>query len=229
MLEFFKSLFKKKENKEVSVIVETPSSKTKNYLDYNWTPVIEFETGGRAYYEKFLKHMTWPGGQSGITMGIGVDLGYIGKSEFRRYFSKYFTSEEIELIDTIIGLKGNAAKSALPTVKQIQLTWDNASEAFVNWTLPKFWKMTNELWPGLEQLTEKAQVALVSLVFNRGPSISGLTRTEMKNIKPLVINKDYKGIAEQIRSMKRLWVGKNMDGLLTRREKEAKMIEEGLA
>jgi GH24 family phage-related lysozyme (muramidase) len=51
----------------------------------------------------------------------------------------------------------------------------------------------------------------------------------MKNIAPLVINKDYKKIAEQIRSMKRLWIGKNLDGLLTRREKEAKMVEEGLA
>ena len=86
--------------------------------------------------------------------------------------------------------------------------------------------MTKELWPGLEELSERAQVALVSVVFNRGSSIAGPTRTEMKNIKPLVLNKDYKGIAEQIRSMKRLWVGKNMDGLLARREKEAKMIEE---
>ena len=47
----------------------------------------------------------------------------------------------------------------------------------------------------------------------------------MVNIKPLVIKKDYKGIAKEIRSMKRLWQGKNMEGLLKRREAEAKMVE----
>jgi GH24 family phage-related lysozyme (muramidase) len=47
----------------------------------------------------------------------------------------------------------------------------------------------------------------------------------MLNIKPLVLKKDYKGIAREIRSMKRIWEGKNMDGLIKRREEEAKMVE----
>jgi GH24 family phage-related lysozyme (muramidase) len=47
----------------------------------------------------------------------------------------------------------------------------------------------------------------------------------MVNIKDLVVNKDYKGIAKEIRSMKRLWEGKGLDGLLKRREKEANMVE----
>ena len=228
MFGFFKSLFAKKQSADI-VPFEEPKQKSKTYLDYNWAPVIEFETGGKSYYEKFLKRMTWPGGQSGITTGIGADLGYMSKEEFETYFSKYFTTEENKLIRSVIGLKGTTAKAALPTVKQIQLSWDNASEAFVGWTLPKFWKMTNNIWPGIEQLTERAQVALVSIVFNRGSSVAGSSRTEMKNIKQLVTNKDYKGIAEQIRSMKRLWIGKNMDGLLARREKEAKMIEEAIS
>ena len=221
-----KNFFIKETKTVTSKEILQPQSSSKSYLEYDWTPVIEFETGGRTYYEKFLKRLTWPKGQSGITMGIGADLGYMSQEEFQKFFSKYFTMEENKLIKNVIGLKGEKAKAALPEVRQIQLSWENASEAFVSWTLPKFWKMTKELWPGLEQLSEKAQVALVSVVFNRGSSIAGSTRTEMNNIKPLVLNKDYKGIAEQIRSMKRLWVGKNMDGLLARREKEATMIEE---
>jgi GH24 family phage-related lysozyme (muramidase) len=202
---------------------------TKTYLDYDWSSVIEFETGGRSYYEKFLKTLTWPKGQSGITMGIGADLGYMTKNEFKQYFSSYFTEEENTLIESVIGLKGTYAKSALPKVKHIKLSWENASEAFLKWTLPKFWKLANEIWPGLDQLNEKAQVALVSIVFNRGASVSGSSRMEMKNIQSLVAKKDYKEIANQIRSMKRLWVGKNLDGLLVRREKEALMVEDGLA
>jgi hypothetical protein len=91
--------------------------------------------------------------------------------------------------------------------------------------LPKFWSLTNALWPKIDELCEKAQIGLVSIVFNRGASTKGSSRTEMLNIKPLVLKKDYKGIAKEIRSMKRLWEGKNMDGLIKRREEEAKMVD----
>lgn len=205
---------------------ETLKEKTRTYLDYDWTPVIEFETGGRGYYEKFLKKLTWPKGQSGITMGIGADLGYMSKEEFETFFAQYFSAEENKLIKSVLGLKGSEAKVALSKVSHIELSWDDASKAFVQWTLPKFWKMANDLWPGLDQLREKAQIALVSLAFNRGTSITGPTRVEMKNIKLLVAIKDYKGIAEQVRLMKRLWVGKKLDGLLARRDKEAALIED---
>jgi len=66
---------------------------------------------------------------------------------------------------------------------------------------------------------------LVSIAFNRGTSTKGPSRVEMVNIRNLVANKDYKGIAKEIRSMKRLWEGKGLDGLLKIREQEAKMVE----
>jgi len=205
---------------------QTPSAnKKRTYLDYDWTSVVRFESGGKNYYEKFLKRMTWPGGESGITMGIGADLGYMSVEEFDKYFAKYFTPEEVNLLKSVIGLKASEARNVLMRVKHIELSWTNAHEAFINWTLPKFWRMANNLWPGLDQLKEEAQVALVSIVFNRGTSIAGSSRIEMKNIKELVIKKDYKGIAGQIRSMKRLWLNKNLDGLLSRRETEAIMVE----
>jgi GH24 family phage-related lysozyme (muramidase) len=47
----------------------------------------------------------------------------------------------------------------------------------------------------------------------------------MRNIKNLVPKKNYKSIAREIRSMKRLWLNKGLDGLLERREAEAKQIE----
>lgn len=199
--------------------------KEKTYLDYDWNPIIAFESGGEKYYNKFLKNMTWPKGASGITMGIGADLGHMSEKEFDTYFSKYFTNEESEKLKSTIGLKGDSAKNALFKVKNIELSWENASEAFVDWTLPKFWNLTNALWPKMDELCEKAQIGLVSIVFNRGASTKGSSRAEMLNIKPLVLKKDYKGIAREIRSMKRIWEGKNMDGLIKRREEEAKMVE----
>lgn len=197
----------------------------KNYLDYDWTPVINFESGGQSYYNKFLKNVTWPGGASGLTVGIGADLGYMTLAEFRIYFGKYFTVADQTKLIAGIGLKGQTAKAKLNSVKKIELSWENAMQAFINWTLPKFWKLSTTLWPGLDQLEEKAQVALVSIVFNRGTSTKGDSRKEMRNIGPLVLKKEYSSIAAEIRSMKRLWEGKKMDGLIRRREQEALMVE----
>jgi len=41
----------------------------------------------------------------------------------------------------------------------------------------------------------------------------------------LVPKKEYKEIANEIRKMKRLWIDKNMDGLVKRREAEARLVE----
>ena len=54
--------------------------------------------------------------------------------------------------------------------------------------------------------------------------MKGDSRKEMRNIRAYVQEKNYKKIAQEIRNMKRLWVGKNLDGLLTRREAEASLM-----
>ncbi len=46
----------------------------------------------------------------------------------------------------------------------------------------------------------------------------------MAAIKPLVVQQDYAGIAQQIQNMKRLWQGKGLSGLLKRRDDEADMV-----
>ena len=74
-------------------------------------------------------------------------------------------------------------------------------------------------------MTADAQSMLLSLVFNRGSSLSGSRRREMKAIQPLVIEKDLRGIAEQIKLVKRLWDRSILPGLHIRRDAEAEMIE----
>ena len=40
---------------------------------------------------------------------------------------------------------------------------------------------------------------------------------------------DLADIAKQLRAMKRLWVGKGLDGLIARREAEARLVEQSAA
>ncbi len=52
---------------------------------------------------------------------------------------------------------------------------------------------------GFEEWPADVQGGLVSLVFNRGTSMEGDRRREMRVNRDLVPQKDVKGIAEQIR------------------------------
>ena len=46
----------------------------------------------------------------------------------------------------------------------------------------------------------------------------------MPNIKRHVIDQDLDAIAAELKSMRRLWVGKGLDGLLKRRDREAALV-----
>jgi GH24 family phage-related lysozyme (muramidase) len=64
---------------------------------------------------------------------------------------------------------------------------------------------------------------MVSLVFNRGTSLKGSSRSEMLELKNIIASeKNYEKMASLFRSMKRLW-DKN-SGLVGRREREAELI-----
>jgi GH24 family phage-related lysozyme (muramidase) len=196
---------------------------SKNYKDFDWSPIINWESGGRAYYEKYLNKFTWPGGASGPTIMIGIDCGYYTKQELGQIFS-FLPREQQELIKNASGKTGAAGKAYTATLKGINIGWDKAIEVFESLTLPKFYNLTLKTWPGTETLCENAQVALTSIIFNRGSSLKGDSRKEMRAIGTLVTEKDYKAIAEQITAMKRLWRNKGLDGLLKRRDEEAKLV-----
>jgi GH24 family phage-related lysozyme (muramidase) len=67
----------------------------------------------------------------------------------------------------------------------------------------------------------------VSLVYNRGASMRGMTRTEMRVIRDECLpNRDHICIAHNIRSMCRLWEGTPVGpGLCRRRHAEADLAE----
>ena len=39
--------------------------------------IVEFEVGNKKYYESKCKSPIWPGGSSGVTIGIGYDLAHV--------------------------------------------------------------------------------------------------------------------------------------------------------
>lgn len=186
--------------------------------------IVTEETGGRAYYEKVYKStFTWPGGYSGPTAMVGIDIGYYTEEEIDKIFKPLTDSGELSLIRGGRGLKGLNAKDYTVKLKGITFTWEEAIQTFKEFILPKFTKLTERAFPGVAELSENAQAAMVSLVFNRGASFKGSSRTEMLELKNIIASsKDYKAMEAQFKSMKRLW--DKTSGLVGRRDREAAFL-----
>ncbi len=175
--------------------------------------ILEFEVGGgENYYNKFLKNPAWPEGQSGVTIGVGYDLGYVNKTEFSEDW-KDLPKETFDRLYKVVGIKGYNAKNLIRGLKDISIPWELSLKVFNNKTVTKFYNLTRQTFPNFDNLPEDAKGGLVSLVFNRGNSLEGDRRREMKLIRDgmkLVSVYDQKAlsfIANQKRKMKRIWIG----------------------
>lgn len=191
--------------------------------------IINHEVGGgQAYYNQRLIHPVWPGEASGVTIGIGYDLGYNTQAEFEADWGTLLPRDDLARLRGCLGSKGRAASALLPGVRDISVPWSAAQTVFFAKSVPRFYRLALEAFPGMERLHGDAQGALVSLVFNRGTSMTDSkkkpgNRREMRAIRDLVPQGDLRGIAAQFRSMKRLWNPRS--GLIRRREDEAQLVE----
>ena len=191
--------------------------------------IIQHEVGGRAVYERKYQKPIWAGGESGVTIGLGYDCGYVNEKQFFADWAG-LNLNFINALRPVIGLKGQQAKVMLKgEVLNVKIPYNMAYEVFVKCSIPRYFAMTKKIYPDLETLNEDTQGALVSMVYNRGAKIEGDSRKEMKAIVDLVAKQDYEGIAEQIEMSKRLWENRGMDGLVIRREAEADMIRDSIA
>ena len=188
--------------------------------------LVKHEISSETYYRKFLSHPVWPGGSSGITIGIGYDLGYASEQQIRKDWGDKLMEIDLEKLIVIAGLKQEVAKQALHGVKSIPVPLESAQRVFYESTLIRYAASTLKTYPGVEKLFPDAQAGLLSLIYNRGTSLKGSRRKEMFEIKALIVQEDYAGIAQQIRAMKRLWKDKGLDGLLKRRDDEARLVSQ---
>ncbi|HYW70776.1 MAG TPA: hypothetical protein VE961_07065 [Pyrinomonadaceae bacterium] len=194
--------------------------------------IVDFEVGGgeKYYNQQGLDHPIWPQEESGVTIGVGYDLGYNSPEEISSEWAPQIPDADLQRLLACAGKKGPAAHAALPAVKSISIPWAAAFEVYEAVTIPKTTDQTRAAFPGFDDLDPNCQGALVSLVFNRGASMKGDRRIEMRAIRDLVPQKDYEGIAQQILNMKRLWKGTSIEnGMNRRRDAEAALVRQSQA
>lgn len=198
--------------------------------------IVACEVSGPHTYEKRYRGAIWPRGRSGVTIGVGYDLGYVTKKEFSSEWLDYTTPTVIKALETACGVTGIAARDLLPKLPSISIPFKSAYDQFSQQVLPRYTGSTEDALPNTSKLSALSLGALVSLTYNRGPSYiipkskdANGRYTEMRNIRTHMASGEFDKIPGEIKAMARLWEN-NSDatGVVVRRKLEAQLFEAGL-
>lgn len=193
--------------------------------------IVSAEISSRIAYERRYKHPEWPGGRSGVTIGIGYDLGFVKPKAFADHWEGLLTPDQISELSKVCKLTGEKAASGIASLKRVQIDWAPAEKQFQRF-LPYVIAETEDTFPNTAELSDMCLGALVSLVYNRGSNTNpdNKRRRHMHYCREAMKNRQYNAIPKYIRDMKVLWQNeKNARGLLIRRDLEADLFEAGLS
>jgi len=211
---------------------------TKKISERATSLIISSEVSGVPQYNQKFHNPTWPGGGSGVTIGVGYDLGFVSAREFHEAWSHYLVAQDFNALLGCCGLQARLAREALDRVGHIDIPWQVADRQFREEIRPRCIGETQSVLPNCDLLSPDSLGALVSLVYNRGaagflvpsPKDAAGRFTEMRNIRSLMDAKQFDGIPAQLLSMRRLWeAAPDGRGLVLRRELEAQLFSIGLA
>ena len=195
-----------------------------------------FEVSNKDRYTSKYERPIRPGGASGVTIGIGYDLGYVTEEWLREDWAalpggKALLSEE-DLTRLVVAckVKGSDADAICASLQMVRIDWDKADSQFQQITLARFIAQTLKSLPNSSELSDDSLGALVSLVYNRGPSFQkiGPRYEQMRNIHLHMVKKDYPPIPAELVQMAQLWANTDVPGLVTRRKLEAALFKQGL-
>ncbi len=200
--------------------------------------IAKEETGGLAYYNQITQWPHFPGHESGITIGVGYDLRFNSTRDFKATWRNYISPKFIKELSADIGKKGSKTRAAQLKKQGISIPFSAAWSVLIELTLPRYYELTESVYPSLASLPPQCRSALVSIVFNRGSDTRKPKRKEMKAIQSILEQASTSGVKatqrklilkeveDQIISMKRLWPAGS--GLLKRRDGEATLWRKGL-
>ena len=124
--------------------------------------VIEFEVTSEAVYRKKYEKPIAPAGQSGITIGIGYDLGHNDQAGVRRDLAEQVLHDDIEVLIKACGIKGDAARQRLAEFRNVRVTWEAAREIYRRATVPRFARDVLRTFPNAVELKGHCFGALLS-------------------------------------------------------------------
>jgi len=201
--------------------------------------IVREEVSGKEVYERNYRHPEWPGGSSGVTIGIGYDVG-AGVSDKAQLWSDWrghIPDHMIAALEPAIGVTGERARVLTARLRdRVDVPWEAAMAVFEQVDIPRWCAICAKALPNFDGLSPDCRGALVSLAYNRGASFAKPRDPgdpqdryrEMRAIRQYMAERRFDRIPDEFRSMKRFWTGKGLGGLLARRDREAALFESGL-
>lgn len=191
--------------------------------------IVAEEVSSKEVYSRKYRRPEWPGASSGPTVGIGYDLGQTDPGTIRADWIAIVSRPMLDVMVGCSGFTSGAGKAKTAQVRNlIDIPWDSAIAVHKQCVIPRWEARVQAALPNTNLLTGDSFGALLSLVFNRGPSFNnaGDRYREMRNIKAYMGTKEFHRIPAEFRAMKRLWP--NLIGLQRRRDREAALFAKGL-
>src|SRR5688572_33289858 len=90
--------------------------------------ILRFEVGSRSRYEKEFQRPVWPGASSGVTIGIGYDLGVTKKAQITADWETYLFEPELAALLAVQGVTGLPAKQLARGVSHVVIPLKAAEE-----------------------------------------------------------------------------------------------------
>lgn len=196
--------------------------------------IVTEEVSSEATYQKLYQHPEWPGGASGVTIGIGYDCGYFTADVIAADWGDKLPAPMVKCLEDVAGIHGSPASSYAHQLRGVvSVPWDAAMAVFMQRDMPKWEQIVAHALPNTDKLSGDSFGSLTSLSYNRGAGgfnshgVHGDRFEEMRNIHALMAAEQFDKIPDEFRHMKRLWP--NVAGLQHRRDHEADLFAKGLA
>jgi GH24 family phage-related lysozyme (muramidase) len=231
---WFKQIVEQKRAEEEAKPKEAPAQKaeavrpaTTTYR--GWLPsrdlvqkIVDWETGGPRFYNRYLTTPEKPANDSsGLTVGVGYDLGYSTPDQVKADWKGYISDEDITKLASVAGLKGREAAGKHREVVGVTISYEVALAQFTKVTLPIWLIKAYQLWPNFDALNDRQKTALVSLTYNRGTSLIGSTRSEMKEVYENLERGNTRPVAGLIKQMA---LRSPLKGVQLRRKQEGELF-----
>lgn len=212
-----------------SGVVWTDSDETPAFLERATEIIIEYTVKDADTYADRYARPHWPGGDRGITIGIGYDLGRASLEEFQDDWRDKLPPPMLHAIASVLGIRGGeAAALDLQALAHVYIPWLDALDVHEGRVLPRVIDKIREALPN-SQIIGDCIGALVSLCHDRGVCFAakGPEFREFRAIRRAMTLLRFSEVPKQIRRMKRLEAPHSI--FQWRREAEAKFFEAGLS
>ncbi|HTJ83932.1 MAG TPA: hypothetical protein VL400_19570 [Polyangiaceae bacterium] len=194
----------------------------------------------------------WPGGASGLTIGMGYDLRYQSPAQLHSDWDGVLTPEQLARLEAyttqvkivkgkqrkVVGPK--PTKAALKAMADIEVRYKEGLKVFEDKILPRYREDAYRTFPGLKDMDPYTQASVIAMTYNRGTGYDddpnrkrGESKAKQRKrlarakhfveMKGAIFRQDTVAISAILREMK---AETSMKGVKNRREGEAKYLDD---